>query len=463
MEQKYSRTRCRNMDSFEEPCPKGRRYDGNLFSSIHERKYCTVLKSSPSTLVYQRKRKSSSISGVQISCSSKPSNDCRSAMSFETPSSATQENTISGSEGAKNGVRSSVMGSVGWDAVADTLSNGCRTEVKAGSGVTLMTDDRGNLNTCSANDNYSSSKSNVELSSASLKHDSDDAGECSSSGGLLANETSEELSERERCISILRTQGLLDTFQTRQHQGNSGISDNHYCIKPCKVCKRLEKTLRMLICDNCEEGFHLSCYSPHISILPIGEWHCNLCLKKKNKRLSNQPSNSSGDNSTEVDKLGSLRFMFRDTEPYQSRVRIGSDFQADIPDLLGLDDEASHLMGQTLEVDPPTAINLERRDATKTVKLSSIGNWIQCQEVIDSVDGTICGKWRRAPLFEAQTDNWECFRCVLWDPVHSDCAVPQEVDTEEVMRQLKYIDLLRPQLAAKRRKLVTSRKNGGRI
>lgn len=31
----------------------------------------------------------------------------------------------------------------------------------------------------------------------------------------------------------------------------------------------------------------------------------------------------------------------------------------------------------------------------------------------------------RAPLFEVQTDKWECFRCVLWNPAHADCAVPQ--------------------------------------
>lgn len=31
----------------------------------------------------------------------------------------------------------------------------------------------------------------------------------------------------------------------------------------------------------------------------------------------------------------------------------------------------------------------------------------------------------RAPLFEVQTDDWECFRSVLWDPAHADCAVPQ--------------------------------------
>ncbi|TXG57757.1 hypothetical protein EZV62_015586 [Acer yangbiense] len=30
-----------------------------------------------------------------------------------------------------------------------------------------------------------------------------------------------------------------------------------------------------------------------------------------------------------------------------------------------------------------------------------------------------------APLFEVQTDDWECFCSVHWDPTHADCAVPQ--------------------------------------
>lgn len=31
----------------------------------------------------------------------------------------------------------------------------------------------------------------------------------------------------------------------------------------------------------------------------------------------------------------------------------------------------------------------------------------------------------RAPLFEVQTDDWDCSCAVVWDPIHADCAVPQ--------------------------------------
>ncbi|CAK7345729.1 unnamed protein product [Dovyalis caffra] len=130
-------------------------------------------------------------------------------------------------------------------------------------------------------------------------------------------------------------------------------------------------------------------------------------------------------------------------------------------------------------LDPSYFVSLHELKSNKPTKLGSIGNWLQCRQVIDdAAEGdnvTICGKWRRrafprnfvnvmenltmkpectlAPLFEVQTNDWECFCCVFWDPIHADCAAPQELETDEVMKQLKYIQMLRPRLAAKRRKL----------
>ncbi|KAL7263415.1 hypothetical protein ACSBR1_001558 [Camellia fascicularis] len=67
-----------------------------------------------------------------------------------------------------------------------------------------------------------------------------------------------------------------------------------------------------------------------------------------------------------------------------------------------------------------------------------------------------------APLFEVQTDNWECFHAILWDPAHADCAVPQELDTDQVLKHLKYIEMLRPWLAAEKRKLDGAKNVGPR-
>ncbi|PIN17042.1 Histone acetyltransferase [Handroanthus impetiginosus] len=439
----------------------------------------TMFRNFTPNFVYQRRKQrknSDAIFTIEPCPSTKPSDGSRSAVSSEAPSLAAQGHVVSESKHATEAVRSTIVGPVECNTVATASSNGCCAGEKAGSEEAFTTHVDRILNMCNANDNCSSSKSNIELSSASLKTDMDDAGECSSSGALSAEKAPEEISEREICISILRSLGLLDRVGTRQDRAataNTGVSSDNYCSKSCKVCKHVDSTLNMLICDNCEDAFHISCYTPPLKILPVGEWLCSSCLKKKHKILKDKSTSNSVNISTEIGRsqcsasegeLGSLGFMFRDTEPYMSSVRIGDEFQADIPDYGAPIDEESDLVGDPLELDPSNDVSMQEQSSFKPLKLSSIGNWVQCREVIEGigegVDGTICAKWRRAPLFEVQTDGWECFRCVLWDPAHADCAVPQELDTEEVMKQLKYIEMLRPRLAGKRRKLEGSKSVG---
>ncbi|CBI20787.3 unnamed protein product, partial [Vitis vinifera] len=81
------------------------------------------------------------------------------------------------------------------------------------------------------------------------------------------------------------------------------------------------------------------------------------------------------------------------------------------------------------------------------LSLNIMANWLQCREVLHDGSrkwfrGTICGKWRRAPLFEIQTDDWDCSCSVRWDPTHSDCAVPQELGTDQVLAHLKSLELV---------------------
>ncbi|EPS72079.1 hypothetical protein M569_02681, partial [Genlisea aurea] len=277
-----------------------------------------------------------------------------------------------------------------------------------------------------------SSRSDSKHSAASLKVIVDDGGECSSSGAGK----SLEMSEKDICIAILKNQGMLDEacrVNERASSGTTETSSDYYCWKSCKICDRRDSTKNMLICDTCDDAFHRSCCTPRIKILPVGEWLCNSCLKLKRMELKHKCT-SNGENGvidpTASDtELSSLRYMLWDTEPYMSNVRIGDKYQADVPVWHGPDNEVYDPPGVPLDIDPSDFINSQETDSFQPVKLNSIGNWIQCHESIDcpgeGSDRVICGKWRRAPLFEVQTDNWECFRCILWDPSHADCAVPQ--------------------------------------
>ncbi|KAK9073832.1 hypothetical protein SSX86_006426 [Deinandra increscens subsp. villosa] len=281
------------------------------------------------------------------------------------------------------------------------------------------------------NDSCSSSKSNIDLGSAFLKQQVDDAGECSSSSVVIVEGTNS-------CISFPKQHGLLERHTSSK--------------KACKVCGQLTKTLKMLICDLCEESFHMTCCNPAVKKVPVGDWFCNSCSRKKLKKMET--------NSSKLPEicLGPVASTLSDSDPFTSNVRIGEDFQAEIPDWSGpLTDELSRYL-EPMEVSPLECASYQEWDVRKLSTLGSIGNWLQCREVVDGVDGSVCGKWRRAPLFEVQTDKWECFSSVLWDPTHADCAVPQELDTEQVLKQLKYIEMLMPRLSAKRWKLgVTKR------
>ncbi|XP_028755699.1 uncharacterized protein LOC114715054 isoform X2 [Neltuma alba] len=325
-----------------------------------------------------------------------------------------------------------------------------------------------NLGINSIYDSCSSSKSNMEIVSDSIETGVDDTGECSSSSVLVMDAPVEDLSAKDFCVKILRSHGLLGEDShapTVASQVQVATSGNSCSSRSCKICGHLDGSLSMLICDHCEEAHHPSCMVPRVKKLPIDEWFCHSCIKRKQKILKESIIRRSPTSEMELCRSSSVNgglnpilLMLNDSEPSKSGVRVGKGFQAEVPEWsgpIGSDDDCA----EPLEIGSSAISSLLEKNLKRSTRPSSIGNWLQCQEVVDRAKGTICGKWRRAPLFEVQTDNWECFCAIQWDPAHADCAVPQEVETDQVLKQLKYIEMLRPRLAAKRSKL--DNKRGG--
>ncbi|XP_008453560.1 uncharacterized protein LOC103494237 isoform X2 [Cucumis melo] len=338
-------------------------------------------------------------------------------------------------------------------------ANGCIFGEGHGSDETPNNNLQKSLEVDSINDSCSSSKSNMELVSTSLKVEVDDTGECSSSSIQVMEDTVEDISGRDLCISILRSNGLLSSMAHVPEEESDSRSDNN-CFRLCKTCGSSESVLKMLICDHCEDAFHVSCCNHRMKKVSNDEWYCNSCLKKKHKVLkeaiSKKLTNTLSRNGSSKGESNSIALMLKDTEPYTTGVRIGKGFQAEVPDWSGPISDDTDAIGEPLEMDSSESFLMHEQSTNKACRLSTIGNWLQCQQVVDGVgggNGGICGKWRRAPLFEVQTDDWECFCSILWDPTHADCAVPQELETGQVLKQLKYIEMLRPRLASKRRKL----------
>ncbi|XP_030468417.1 uncharacterized protein LOC115687076 isoform X1 [Syzygium oleosum] len=324
----------------------------------------------------------------------------------------------------------------------------------------------------SVNDSCSS-KSNTELTSTSLRTEADETCECSSSSVTLMEGRSDvPLRENDICISILRSHGLLErTCSTPTHASEDTVFDSRDCsdARSCKTCDRNGEALKMLICDNCDEAFHLSCCYPRIKKIPQNDWFCPSCLRKKHivikQTATKKPTKTitetaRGKSASAVDDSNPIALMLEDDEPYMTSVRVGKGFQADVPEWRGPQKDDISMVEEPPVIDPSEYAHQQDLKLSKPFRLSSIGNWLQCRKRVDDaegVNGNICGKWRRAPLFEVQTDKWECFCSVFWDPSHSDCAVRQELETDQVLKQLKYIEMLRPRLAASRQKFVLSK------
>ncbi|MED6147918.1 hypothetical protein PIB30_048358 [Stylosanthes scabra] len=315
----------------------------------------------------------------------------------------------------------------------------------------------------SVNDSCSSSKSNMELDSDSVETEIDEPCECSSSSAIVMDVTREEKTEKDFCINILRSYGLIrgDSFANNVAcLENVVTAGNICCSRSCKTCVKLDSSLNMLLCDHCEDAYHPTCYNPRLKKLPIDEWFCHSCLKKRQKVLKETIIKSPGIHN-ELGKcrtasgkveLNPIMLMLRDTEPYTTNVRVGKGFQAEVLGWFGPQGSDEDELPELFEINHAEFPRLQEENRRNPTRLSSIGNWLQCQEIINRANGTVCGKWRRAPLFEVQTDDWECFCAIHWDPYHADCAVPQELETDQVLKHLKYIEMLRPRLAAKQRK-----------
>ena len=46
---------------------------------------------------------------------------------------------------------------------------------------------------------------------------------------------------------------------------------------PCQVCQRIDDADQMLLCDNCNGGYHLFCLQPELVQVPVGLWYCPSC------------------------------------------------------------------------------------------------------------------------------------------------------------------------------------------
>ncbi|KAH7434869.1 hypothetical protein KP509_06G038900 [Ceratopteris richardii] len=97
---------------------------------------------------------------------------------------------------------------------------------------------------------------------------------------LLGNDTSSEKCGTENntlvmscsfssnCISL---QCLQPPLKTMPH------NDWYWPVTTCKVCENDADDERILLCDACDEGYHIYCLNPPVDEKPNGAWLCSYC------------------------------------------------------------------------------------------------------------------------------------------------------------------------------------------
>lgn len=369
-------------------------------------------------IMYQRKKQirgSDTVVPFQTSTKANPNSNSLSVISSEAPTLPSNKIGVFHTEAAKDYIN--LPSKITIESASSRRS--------LGEELGLVEDLRCNLirnvDVCLANESCSSSKSNMDLCAANFKAKGDDTCECSSSEAFIEKSMWGVLSEKDiriLVLKILRPDGGVFRMRTSDCPEFPGS-------KQCKVCDQSEITPKMLICDQCEEAFHISCCYPRVKKLPLKEWFCYSCSKKKHKMLKEM---GKGRFAISKGALGPIAAMLEDTEPYSTSVHIGQEFQAEVPDWSG------PLTNEVDNFDEPLEISLsyifQEGNSRKPSKVSSICNWLQCQDIIcgvgDGVDGTVCGKWRRyKSLFSYALQHCTCY---FSSSVTNSCALLTSTD-----------------------------------
>ncbi|XP_042571656.1 PHD and RING finger domain-containing protein 1-like isoform X2 [Cyprinus carpio] len=58
----------------------------------------------------------------------------------------------------------------------------------------------------------------------------------------------------------------------------------------CEVCGGRDREDRLLLCDGCDDGYHMECLTPPLDAVPVEEWFCPMCIAHNRTSGSEQIS-----------------------------------------------------------------------------------------------------------------------------------------------------------------------------
>lgn len=81
-----------------------------------------------------------------------------------------------------------------------------------------------------------------------------------------------------RAVARRRTQATNSNKSSSRERSNAkNKDDNDYGDTKCEECGSGDYGSELLLCDQCDRGFHLFCLRPILASVPIGSWFCRSC------------------------------------------------------------------------------------------------------------------------------------------------------------------------------------------
>jgi len=84
--------------------------------------------------------------------------------------------------------------------------------------------------------------------------------------------------------SFAGTQGGQHKAKTSKKSSHSASADAGADVDGddedtrCSECSRTTHAAKMLLCDSCDDGYHMFCLKPPLRAIPEGDWQCAVCI-----------------------------------------------------------------------------------------------------------------------------------------------------------------------------------------
>jgi hypothetical protein len=91
-------------------------------------------------------------------------------------------------------------------------------------------------------------------------------------GEDLYEEEDDEYVPRRSAKTVAKRRGQMNENNNEDLQSPSSA---------CCVCSKTDRPESLLLCDDCDDAYHLECLKPILLSVPDGDWYCPLCEHKR--------------------------------------------------------------------------------------------------------------------------------------------------------------------------------------